>query len=271
MQKTLPFFKWYPADALADIDYASLDLPALGLFHACLNYAWVNDGLPSDPLAIARLMRIEKQKFMKLWGQISKLFPQGVGGQLRNSRQELEREGAYQKSAKASESAKARYERSANAQDTRARQIQMSDTESDTEKSASALLESPSARAYLPPVEKRREVRQMLAPIARPNGHGAEWSAKLYARHPKKKDRTLVEHALFQVMEASADPEALFAEIDQVHSLWCNDFSWLENNGRFAPTLAHWLDDRGWTQIPKPPISKEEYDLDEYDRRNGKI
>ena len=260
--KHLPFFKWYPSDALSDIAYASLDLPALGLFHACLNYSWVNDGLPSDPLVIARLLRIEKQKFMKIWAQIDVLFPQQGGGLRRNYRQELEREGVYQKSASASKSAKARYERSANAQDTRARQIQKSDTDTEEEKSAAA-----------PPVSKilPLPVRRALPPPSKLNGQGPEWAARLYARHPKKKDEALVPGAIFAVMESAPSPAALFAEIDRVHALWCATFDWQEKNGRFAPVLASWILDHGWTVEPKPEISKEDYDLAEYDRANGKI
>ncbi len=257
MQKSLPFFKWYPADALSDIDYVSLDLAAKGLFHDCLNYSWVNDGLPPDPIAIARLLRIEKQKFMKLWAQISKLFPQGVGGQLRNSRQELEREAAHQKSAKASESVKHRYERTTNDL-LRARALDSeseSESESDTEVRRRSACAPQSLVPYVAPPRR-------ALPASKLNGHGAEWSAALYARHPKKKDEALVGGALFRVMEEAEDPSALFEEIDRVHRLWCATFDWSEKNGRFAPVLAAWLMDHGWTKEPHEDRSELERMMD---------
>lgn len=97
------------------------------------------------------------------------------------------------------------------------------------------------------------------------------WAQRFYERHPKKKDMVLVQGALYHALDESSNPRALLEEIDRVHALWCQEFVWLEQNGRFAPKLAEWISDKGWTQEPKPSISKEEYALDEYDRRMGKI
>jgi len=109
------------------------------------------------------------------------------------------------------------------------------------EKSACAIV-------FPPPAEIPRKM----------NGHGPAWSEELYGRHPKKKDRALVEHALFTIMENAPDALGLYAEINRVHALWCSNFAWTENNGRFAPTLARWLEDRGWTQEPHEDKSKLE-------------
>ncbi len=93
----------------------------------------------------------------------------------------------------------------------------------------------------------------------------------LYERHIRKKDRSASQRTFSSIMAGSTDPMKLFAEIDRVHSMWCATFNWNEQSGRFCPSLWKWLEDRGWTTEPKMQISKEEYDLDEYDRRMGKI
>ena len=153
-------------------------------------------------------------------------------------------------------------ERSRNVTETPSDTDTDTDTDTEEEKSAAA-----------PPVSKilPLPVRRALPPPSKLNGQGPEWAARLYARHPKKKDEALVPGAIFAVMESAPSPAALFAEIDRVHALWCATFDWQEKNGRFAPVLASWILDHGWTVEPKPEISKEDYDLAEYDRANGKI
>lgn len=120
-----------------------------------------------------------------------------------------------------------------------------------------------------------KESARALSP---PNGCHAsksypidDWAIRLYSRHPKKKDKVLVELALMTAIEKSRQrPDELFHEIDRVHALWCATFQWREQSGRFAPPLANWLGDQGWTAEPTQNISKEEHDLEEYDRRMGK-
>jgi hypothetical protein len=138
-----------------------------------------------------------------------------------NSRQESERELAYIKSTKASESAKARYERSADALPTQ------------SERTARAY-ESVSVSDSSSEGKKVQEENQISAAAER-----------MYALHPKKKDLPL----LPETLENSARVKPL-AEIERVHALWCATEDWTKNNGRFAPSLPQWLIDRGYTQEP---------------------
>ncbi len=97
-----------------------------------------------------------------------------------------------------------------------------------------------------------------------------EWANSLYDLHPKKKDLPLVQLALMTALDCADFPSEAYAEIARVHGLWCATFQWKQESGRYCPPLAKWIADRGWTAEPQPNISKEEHDLDEYDRRNGK-
>lgn len=80
------------------------------------------------------------------------------------------------------------------------------------------------------------------------------WAKRFYDRHPKKKDVALVPAAIIRALDDVEDPQALLAEIDRVHALWCEYPTWLEKSGQFAPPLANWIEDRGWTQEPRAEV-----------------
>jgi len=90
--KLLPYFKWFPSDAESDEKYAAMSMAERGLFHTAMNYSWINDGLPVDPVEVARVLRVPIKEFNKLWVRVSICF---IGSErLRNPRQEVERQGA---------------------------------------------------------------------------------------------------------------------------------------------------------------------------------
>lgn len=72
------------------------------------------------------------------------------------------------------------------------------------------------------------------------------WAERLYARHPKKKNLSLV-----QAWFVSKDyPAETLREIDRVHTLWCATEDWTKKSGQYAPKLDEWLADRGWSKEP---------------------
>lgn len=86
----------------------------LGFYHRCLNFAWINDGIPADSAARARALRRNRRQADARWTTLvaSRFKPhEQRAGYLVNDKQEMERLLAQQKSLKASESAKARSER----------------------------------------------------------------------------------------------------------------------------------------------------------------
>jgi len=118
MPKVLPYFRWYPADAETDTIYSSMTDAELGFYHRCLNWAWINGGIPADPAARAKALRHRVDTANKLWKTVGKCFVtcQLDSRFLVNPRQEMEREVASRKSQLAMESAKVGSERRANAQ-----------------------------------------------------------------------------------------------------------------------------------------------------------
>ena len=97
-----------------------MDDADIGFYIRCLNHSWINGGIPADPKERARVMRTQRGAADKRWLRVGKCFVPSPNypTMLVNSRQESERELAYIKSVKASESAKSRYERNANAERT---------------------------------------------------------------------------------------------------------------------------------------------------------
>lgn len=108
----LPYFKWYPSDAHSDAFYTSLSDAELGFYHRCLNMAWTNGFLPSDPEALASLMHVSLKYLEKIWKKVSGGFQLTQDGRLVNHRQEVERSKAVDKSLKATAAIQIRYGRS---------------------------------------------------------------------------------------------------------------------------------------------------------------
>ena len=89
-----PAYQWYPTDALTDARYAELTYEERGIFHALLDYAWLNDGIPCEPERIARLLRLSQADFDRVWVAVCRCFraKDGDGSRLVNGRQERERQ-----------------------------------------------------------------------------------------------------------------------------------------------------------------------------------
>lgn len=101
----------------------------------------------------------------------------------------------------------------------------------------------------------------------------SDTATRMYARHPKKRHRTLVEQAVAAI--AAAHPEKL-AAIEECHAAWSVTPQWTEQNGRYAPPLDEWLVDEGYEQWPEgagPPAQqaaakKAESDAEWHARRD---
>ncbi len=112
--KTLPYFKWYPADAETDEVFRAMSDAQKGFFLRCLNQSWLNNGLPSDLSQLAKSMYVSPAYLSKMWKVVGLRFNIERDGRLYNGRQEEERSKAIQKSESATNSVRTRYERRSN-------------------------------------------------------------------------------------------------------------------------------------------------------------
>jgi uncharacterized protein YdaU (DUF1376 family) len=97
LPKSLPYFRWFPADWEMDERYAALTNEELGFLHRCLNRSWINAGLPGDLDEVARLMHTPRPELDRLWKRVGTFFELRKD-RMCNRRQETERERALQTS-----------------------------------------------------------------------------------------------------------------------------------------------------------------------------
>ncbi len=106
-----------------------------------------------------------------------------------------------------------------------------------------------------------------------------EFAERLYARHPKKRNKPLVEQFIaglprsWELKAKRVGAETLdefLAVIEASHVAECSNADWQKEAGRYAPKLDEWLSDEGYTahadrirkqsvKIPEPPSAREVY------------
>ena len=69
-----PWFKWYPKDFLTDEKVRLMSVEEIGLYVLCLNYAWLNEGLPGDANAVQELLQCASDVFERSWKKVEKCF-----------------------------------------------------------------------------------------------------------------------------------------------------------------------------------------------------
>lgn len=106
-----PAFQFYPKDWLSNGKVKSMTLEERGAYIDLLAIYWNEGGLPSDPMALSRLLGVPLRTLNRLWKNVSKCF-EVVGPNLSQSRLEIERakQSAYRdaQSLKGQKSAKSR-------------------------------------------------------------------------------------------------------------------------------------------------------------------
>lgn len=75
----------------------------------------------------------------------------------------------------------------------------------------------------------------------------SDWFERQYARHPKKKHKTLAEQA---AVEYFAKERFTLSGFELRHAAWCATEDWQWKGGIKAPTLAEWITDEGYLYDP---------------------
>lgn len=281
MKKDYPFFKWFPSDALGDEHYSGFTLAERGLFHLCLDYAWINDGLPEDPEAVRRLLRIDRREFAKIWPAVEPEFPK-VDGRRRNGRQESERAECKTRSAKASESVKARYERTTKGA-IRASDICMSDSDFSKRESAEREKQMPPAEDFATARDEVAFIRAggvlLPRPAPKPVPIGpAPGTARLtewLAPWPRCPNPNAVAQAWLSVVETAEDEAGAFAARDRYlasdevgRQVIADPARWLYDQGR-AKWLGKWPPRAAPAERPRQLTAMERVKAKYEAKRNG--
>jgi len=114
--KPLPYYPFYVDDFDEDPNVLAMNLSEVGLYILALNESWKRGSIPSDPAALAIMIRRKPAEVKRAWPKVEPCWIKcAYPGRLVNPRQERERASALEKSAKASLSAQSRYGPPANA------------------------------------------------------------------------------------------------------------------------------------------------------------
>jgi uncharacterized protein YdaU (DUF1376 family) len=84
-----PAYPLYAADF--EMDTAELDIEHIGLYFRLLNVEWLNGSLPKDTESLARIARVDHNRFITLWDSVKVKFYENGDGRLYNKRMEEER------------------------------------------------------------------------------------------------------------------------------------------------------------------------------------
>lgn len=90
----LPYFKFYPADWLADRTVRTMSPEARGIYWDLLAVAWNEGGIPADPSSLAGWLGVTPKRFQRIWVEIEGCWESNGHSLLVNPRLERERREA---------------------------------------------------------------------------------------------------------------------------------------------------------------------------------
>lgn len=234
--KTLPYFKWFSADAEGDDFYISLTDAEGWTFHRCLNRAWMNDGIPADLDELGAILHKPRAYMDKVWPKLSRRWVQSPRDpeKLVNPRQEEERSVAIAKSENNkrvgdANGSRTRRERVTN--DPQRTYVSVSDSASDS--SSQFLKES---------------ARQIQKVVALPGFDFEAWFKERWGLHPiPGKPQIAQQYAMEKINQTGGFTAAQFNEN---HAAWCR--AWIGQTSGI-PNLETFIRDDWWRK--SPPVS----------------
>ena len=260
-----PAFQWYVKDSMTDEFIRRLTLEEFGFYIKCLEAAWINDGLPERVEEIADTLLIHVRLVQRMWPKVSPKF-QLISGRYRNPKQEDQRKQNQEYRESRRRNGKARWDMHMHSRESEV-------MHSSASASASAIKNNTDNLATLSPSDavapnggiSISSSTVTVAPLAvKPtspvttNTQRFELkfnldaiSERMYERHPKKKGKPLAQQAIVElarrVVMRSQDAEQFFERVEAAHIECCRREDWLKSNGQYAPPLAVWIADEGYT------------------------
>ena len=113
----LPYFKFYPAETLADERFSVWTHEQRGVWLTLVLHAWVNGSIPASEVALARILHVDATAFRSLWDAIGDRFEHLNNlppDRLSSPRLEREREEVLERSEAGKKGAKHRWSKGKN-------------------------------------------------------------------------------------------------------------------------------------------------------------
>ena len=253
-RQKLSFFPWYAAESTADEDWIAMSMAERGLFITLLEYGWINEGLPVELSALARIARVSDDAFACLWDRVSKKFVRR-GERYFNQRQEIERERAKSKSRKAKESAESRWN-SEKEVDANALRTQCYISHSTYNSSQVEDL----------PKTPEGSMRETKLAVVRREDEFADWAEKVYILHPKQANKF---QSLTQLASYFAKDPTAKDIFERNYPQWIE--YWKNDDPKYVPPLANregggFVGDETWRK-PPPKLKPNRSDRKEVARQ----
>lgn len=91
MKAPSPAFSLYPKDMLTDEHVSAMTHTEFGIYIRLLLHAWLEGSIPSEPVKLCRILKLNRNMFNRLWVAVAPCF-QERDGRLFQQRLEAERE-----------------------------------------------------------------------------------------------------------------------------------------------------------------------------------
>lgn len=233
-----------------DEEFRVMTFAERGFYLTCLDYAWMNSGLPSDPELRARVIGCSREEADKYWQTVQRKFVQSAQAtdRLVNPRQEDERKKAYSKSEKATAAVQTRYNktnersyersnvRSASSSASRSASVALRASDSDYE-SVSGFVVSSTPEQQTKPELQTKPAREYItpgnAPVNSANGEMTDEQAKAFLKSLGWSPRNIPDTVAQKVLALNPrtlpgdceDPATLagvYLRLQQFELLWAN-------------------------------------------------
>jgi hypothetical protein len=229
---------------------------ARGIYRELLDQCYVAGDFEYDEDWICGLCRCTKDQLAEAWKKIEQSFPKRDNGRRFNAHSERFRKDFFKFIAKQKKYGKTGAVKRHGIKDMdRVAQglpkatlsqdeTKRNETKQDETKRNETKQDETKRNETIPP-QAVAEVSVMLT-----ESDPGYWAERWYERHPRKRDLVLVYPVVEKLFSKEGLP--LMRLVDEAHKTKCLSDKWLEKNGQYVPSLAKWLEDRGWTE----PISE---------------
>ncbi len=235
---------------MTDTDYRAMSLEELGLYHRCLDLAWINNGLPADPKRLAAAVGIHPLQLKKLWGNVGLKFVPSTAGTLVNMRQEKERVEALKRSEHGEKGAFGKHKKGLLGQCSGSAQglLRAYDSLSMSSSISSKKQKPDVAITPADPFAEDPEITAMWIRAGFDSPQGFEgWYKILYAEHPTRGEYGIARDFLAMEVIAGTLTRTEFEEGYAAHRL---SGAWKRDGGRYIPKLSVFCRDHGWKFPP---------------------
>lgn len=239
------FYEWSITRWLSSAAHDELDALGRGIYREMLDTCYAQGSVPSDPEILCRKCACTPAELEARWETIRRHFRQHKKSKnlLTNALADVMRKQFFKFRTEQRRNGARRWDK---------KEPEKSNGINDSDRLASSEPKNNFRLALAILEEDKNKIR--IKEEKRSNGSLApdDLASALCGRHRKTGDRTLVEHALADVLSSlpETDPGDLCDFLDRRHVAWCRYWEGNCEQVKFWPKLSDWLTNGGWRDLP---------------------